>query len=233
MSEPIAPAEEPAPGINPVAELPATTPEADYNPDTEFAPQPEPTPEPENQPELTEEAPQPDAPTAPTAPPSLDLGRFTDEFTTQGSLSEESYTELAERHGLSRDVVDTYIEGVKTRTETFTKAVYDAAGGVEKFEVLGRWARDNLSQEELEPIGLALQSGKASHAALAVRGLMARYEAENGREPTLISGGAPEGRMGAFRSMSEVVAAMSDPRYAVDEDYRKEVEKRLSISNVI
>ncbi len=230
MSEPIAPAEEPAPGINPVAELPATPPEADYNPETEFAPQPEPTPEPENQPELTEEAPQPDAP---TPPPSLDLGKFTVEFTTQGRLSEQSYTELAERHGLSRDVVDAYIDGVQMRTEAFAKTIYDAAGGIEKYQALERWALDNLPEDEIEPIAAALRSGQASHAALAVRGLMARYEAENGREPTLIAGGAPEGRMGPFRSTAEVVAAMSDPRYAVDEDYRKEVEKRLSISNVI
>jgi hypothetical protein len=35
-----------------------------------------------------------------------------------------------------------------------------------------------------------------------------------------------------YRSVAEVVAAMSDPRYKSDAAYRSDVERKLAISNV-
>jgi len=36
-----------------------------------------------------------------------------------------------------------------------------------------------------------------------------------------------------FRSVAEVVQAMSDPRYKTDQAYRSDVERKIAASNVL
>lgn len=42
---------------------------------------------------------------------SGDFSKYTQEFDTEGQLSEESYKELAEKHSLSKELVDAHIQG--------------------------------------------------------------------------------------------------------------------------
>lgn len=178
---------------------------------------------------------QPSAETPEAPPPTpAQFTKFADEFTQTGSLSETSYAELEQRFGLQRDYVDLYIAGLQAKQADYVKAVHAEVGGEEGFKVVGEWARQSLTPVELAAVERALTSGDRGVATLAARGLFARYQDETGREPQLISGDSPE-RSGLqpFRSTAEVVKAISDPRYKIDPDYRKEVEDRLSISDVI
>ena len=61
---------------------------------------------------------------------------------------------------------------------------------------------------------------------------MAEYEAQNGMEGQMLSGKAAPGKQDAFRSQSEVVQAMSDPRYDRDPAYRQDVFAKLERSNL-
>lgn len=168
-----------------------------------------------------------------TAPVPTQFVKFNDEFAKDGKLSDESYKELADKHGLSKEYVDLYIAGLQAKQAEYSKTVAEAAGGEEQLSKLFDWAGKTLSNDELEAANKALGSGDKAAAALAVRGLAARYQAENGKEPSLISGDAPEAGVKPFNSTAEVVSAMSDPRYKTDPAYRREIEKRLDISSVI
>ena len=67
---------------------------------------------------------------------------------------------------------------------------------------------------------------------LAVNGLVAMYQNENGVEPELITGrGAPD-QKDIFRSQAEVIQAMNDPRYDNDPAYRQDVFNKLERSNL-
>lgn len=174
----------------------------------------------------------PDAPKPEELPKPFQ--KFSDEFSKEGKLSEESYKELAEKHQLTKEQVDLYIRGVQATQKEYFDSVYSETGGEEGFQKLAEWANANVPKEELAAVDKALASGDKTQAALAVRALNARFQAENGKEPNLL-GGETKGPSGvkAFKSTAEVVQAMSDPRYAKDSAYRDEVDARLAISDVI
>ena len=67
---------------------------------------------------------------------------------------------------------------------------------------------------------------------MAVAGLKAQMEANVGFEGDMVTGKSPQQRVDVFRSQSEVVAAMSDPRYDKDPAYRNDVFEKLERSNI-
>jgi hypothetical protein len=60
-----------------------------------------------------------------------------------------------------------------------------------------------------------VSSGDLEQAKLAVKGLQARFSTSEGNEPTLVTGQAGAAG-GVLRSTSELVTAMSDPKYKTD-----------------
>jgi hypothetical protein len=61
---------------------------------------------------------------------------------------------------------------------------------------------------------------------LAVEGLQARFSSTEGNEPKLVTGQAGQSTE-VFRSTSELVTTMADPRYKSDPAYRTDIEKKL------
>ena len=67
---------------------------------------------------------------------------------------------------------------------------------------------------------------------LAVAGLKAQYENDNGYEGRMLSGKAAKTSGDVFRSQAEVVKAMTDPRYDKDPAYRQDIYDKLERSNL-
>ncbi len=88
------------------------------------------------------------------------------------------------------------------------------------------WARANFSQAEKDAYERAVRSQDHYATLFALQGLRARYEAANGKTPTLISGDGPGGSDVGFASVYEMQKAMRDPRYGKDSAYTKQVEQR-------
>ena len=59
------------------------------------------------------------------------------------------------------------------------------------------------------------------------------FQSEVGTEPDLLGGTISNNSTDVYRSTNEVVAAMDDPRYLSDPAYTKDVEEKLSRSNVL
>ncbi len=158
------------------------------------------------------------------------LGTFSQEFFANGKLSDKSYGELS-KMGFSKPLVDQFIAGQQAVMAREEQAVYDSVGGKEAYVEMIQWAGQSLSKEEVEAYNSAVSSGNQAHIQFAVKGLQARFAA-NTREPNLktTSGKAPQA---GFRSVSEVVAAMSDPKYKIDPAYRADVERKIANSNVL
>lgn len=159
------------------------------------------------------------------------LGKFSSEFFEKGSLSPDSYKELA-KMGYPRSVVDQFIEGQRARMTLEENQILSEIGGKDEYSAMTEWASKNMKQAEIDAYNRAVESGDLNSALFAVKGLQARYKAASGAaEPRFVQGGktAP----GGYESVAQVVAAMSDRRYANDPAYRAEVERKIANSTVL
>jgi hypothetical protein len=95
------------------------------------------------------------------------------------------------------------------------------------------WMANNLSEAELSEYNELVNSGKPAVIKHAVKSMHERYtETMGGQEPKLL-GGKPNGPTGEhFRSNDELKAAMRDPRYKKDAQYRRDVEAKLRRSKL-
>ncbi len=155
---------------------------------------------------------------------------------------------LVNQGGLPREVVETYLQGVKPAVtpapaqqqgEGLTEA--DAAelkalvGGEQKFQELSQWAAANLEPQELADYNAAVESGNKVEAAFELKQLQVR--AGSSGEPKLISGGSPI-TADVFDSDRQALDARgkqdANGRYVYDTDpkYRQWYDKTLSRSNV-
>jgi hypothetical protein len=160
----------------------------------------------------------------------IDYTALTTEFADTGTLSEDSYKLLADKAGLSRELVDNYIEGQKARVASFEMSAYEAAGGKDQFAAMQTWAAANLSEADKTAFNEGV-NGSEAHMRLAVDGLKAKYTAANGVEPNLQHGNNSAVTQG-YESRNQMTADMKDPRYAKDPAFRKSVEQKVARSNI-
>lgn len=165
----------------------------------------------------------------------LDFAALNQEFATKGSLSAQSYADLA-RAGITRDVVDGYIAGQTALAQDIKNQVFSVAGGPDAYADMIGWAQHAFSANEIEAFNATMNSGSTFQMALAVDGLKARFVAENGSAPALLGGNSGHGSQSAgdaFGSTAELTTAMKDPRYSSDPAYRKSVADRLARSSIM
>jgi hypothetical protein len=153
------------------------------------------------------------------------------EFTESGELSEQTFADL-EKAGISKEMVETYIQGQQAISEASASQIQDAIGGKENFAAMSDWAGKNLTEGELQGYNAIVETGTVDQARVAVKGMYAQFVSEGGKSPTL-NQGSTSGIGGAksFGSAAAMVEAMSDPRYKNDPAYRTKVEKQLAASN--
>ena len=159
-----------------------------------------------------------------------------------GTLSEDMYETLG-KAGLTRTMVDSYLQGVRSENGYETAAepavlsdaevaeVHSIAGGKDGYEQLMSWASDNLSDEDAKNFDDVIATANKPAVTFAVKALMGQYEDAVGRDSNLIQGKASRPTE-TYRSMAEVVRDMGNPLYDTDEAYRDDVRRKLEISNL-
>ena len=156
-------------------------------------------------------------------------------YANDGKLSDETIAKLSAMD--SSELLNAYMaaQGNQPSVEISaedTSAIQDVAGGPKAYGELMEWAGQSLPENVIDGFDSLVDSGNPIAIQLAVRGLMAEYEAQNGMEGQMLSGKAAPGKQDVFRSQSEVVQAMSDPRYDRDPAYRQDVFAKLERSNL-
>ena len=161
-------------------------------------------------------------------------------FENDGAISEETMQRFTEMS--SSDLVEAYMAirdrnpdvdgGVATDlTDAEMNQVYNSAGGEAEYGRLTSWAAQNLSEQKLDAFNDMIDRGNSTAIQIAVAGLRAEYEAQEGYEGRMLTGKSAPAADG-FRSQAEVVQAMSDPRYDRDEAYRQDVYDKLERSDI-
>ena len=161
-------------------------------------------------------------------------------YENEGAISEETMQRFTEMS--SSDLVEAYMAirdrnpdvdgGVATDlTDAEMNQVYNSAGGEAEYGKLTSWAAQNLSETKLDAFNDMIDRGNSTAIQIAVAGLRAEYEAQEGYEGRMLTGKSAPAADG-FRSQAEVVQAMSDPRYDRDEAYRQDVYDKLERSDI-
>ena len=161
-------------------------------------------------------------------------------YENEGAISEETMQRFTEMS--SSDLVEAYMAirdrnpdvdgGVATDlTDAEMNQVYNSAGGEAEYGKLTSWAANNLSETKLDAFNDMIDRGNSTAIQIAVAGLRAEYEAQEGYEGRMLTGKSAPAADG-FRSQAEVVQAMSDPRYDRDEAYRQDVYNKLERSDI-
>ena len=161
----------------------------------------------------------------------------------EGQISEETMERFTEMS--SSELVEAYM-AIKDRnpdidsgggyaadlTDAEMNQVYNSAGGEAEYKNLTSWAAQNLDEAKMDAFNDIIDRGNATSIQIAVAGLRAEYEAQEGYEGRMLTGKAARSSGDIFRSQAEVVQAMNDPKYDRDPAYRQDVYDKLERSNL-
>ena len=87
-----------------------------------------------------------------------------------------------------------------------------------------------MDDRALDAFNSVIDQGNPVAIQLAVAGMKAEYDNQEGYEGRMLTGKAAKASDG-FRSQAELVQAMKDPRYATDPAYQQDVYDKLERSN--
>ena len=141
----------------------------------------------------------------------------------------------------SQDLVNAYMEIQKNSPQPTASAdlsdsdvnvIKNSVGGDAEYGKIVGWASENLDQISIDAFDNIVEGGDKAAIQLALNGLKAQYENDNGYEGRMLTGKAPQNSGDVFRSQAEVVAAMSDSRYDNDPAYRQDLIEKLDRSNI-
>ena len=165
------------------------------------------------------------------------LNKASEEFySNDGQVSAETLEELGKLD--SNELISAYIQmqGQQQESNDLTDAqaaeIRSLAGGDEAYSQLTQWAANSLDEGFITAYDNIVETGDVRMIQLAVAGLKAEYEKQNGFEGQMLTGKAAQPNVDVFRSQQEVVQAMSDPRYDRDPAYRQDVFAKLERSNI-
>lgn len=117
-------------------------------------------------------------------------------------------------------------------TEAQAEQLYEMVGGEKAYDSMMEWAGQTLSNEEIEMYDSVMESGSANSIYFAVQALSNKYSEAVGSEGQLLTGRGSAESNAVFRSQSELVQAMNDPRYDNDPAYRSDVMTKLENSDL-
>ena len=160
----------------------------------------------------------------------LDFSVFQQEYNETGQLSQDAYLALQEA-GIEPQMVDTWIAGQEAIADQQIDSIYNMVGGEQVYNQMLEWAGDNLQPWEMDAFNDQIESLDAN-SMFAVQGLMARMQNDEGSPPMLYQGEPSQYSAPKYDSLAQLTSAMSDPRYASDPAYRREVTSRLNNSEL-
>ena len=116
--------------------------------------------------------------------------------------------------------------------EEQAEQLYEMVGGEQAYQSMLEWASQSLSKEEIEMYDSVMGDGNANSIFFAVQALANKYFDNVGSEGELLTGRGAAESNAVFRSQSELVQAMNDPRYDNDPAYRSDVMTKLENSDL-
>ena len=154
---------------------------------------------------------------------------------------------LVSQGGLPRDLVQTYLNGVRPAaapqpaatgqlSEVDVAEIKAAVGGDQEFARISQWAVSNLAPQDLADYNAAVDSGNKEATRFALKAIRSMAQSGTASEPQLIGGGTAA-RSDVFESSQQAVDALNKRNesgkrlYEADPKYRAWYEKTMARSN--
>lgn len=153
-----------------------------------------------------------------------------------GGLTDATKAELT-KAGVPESMITMAQQAVATKRQQDMAKATEIVGGKENLDRVFGWAKQNLSADQRQALARDLQgpNGEMVLRGLADRARSAGALGEQGslQDPETGPPVASNRKVVPFRDMAEMQAAMADPRYNTDPDYRMEVAKRIGAARGI
>lgn len=163
------------------------------------------------------------------------IERIQREYNDNDELSEQSFKDL-ESVGYSREFVESYIRGQEALVNQYVNEIKQYAGGDESFaniyahlEASNPNAAESLinaiQNRDIGTIQTIINLAKSSRSQKFGKPATRSVAAQAKQAAPVVK------KQVGFTSQSEMIKAMSDPRYSTDPVYRAEVERKTYYSN--
>ena len=110
--------------------------------------------------------------------------------------------------------------------------IHGLVGGQENYNNMMSWAKQNVSNQEIDMFDSVMDLGNTTAAYFAVQALALKYQDQAGKDGQFITGKSPKSTNDVFKSQAEMIRAMEDERYNDDPAYRQSIMEKLERSNV-
>lgn len=180
------------------------------------------------------QTPQPQQETAQPVISQEELNSYSTEFYQTGTLSDASFAAL-EKKGLTREVVQAYIDGQKTHIAQETEELTKGIGGYEQFKKIAEWAGKAIPEAERNAYNEVFKSGNKVAIQAVLEKMNTLYLEANPQPPAAQVNGNPATSAAVpndvFASRDEMVQAMTDKRYQTgDVAYIRSVTEKIQRS---
>lgn len=180
------------------------------------------TPSEENPPNETE---QPPKENGGGSEGEFNISKFEEEFAANGSLSEESYAELASK-GFSKQQIDTYIQGQMAYADSVRNSIYDSVGGQEAYVEIINWASENMPQDVIQEYNDAVGAMDKDRVLRTLEYMTLKKGQSAPREARRLEGQTASTGIQPFANKNEWQRAMTDRLYGKDAKYTNMVDQR-------
>ena len=159
-----------------------------------------------------------------------DWVRWGREINSSGSVSSATRKEIQEKMGAPDTIIDQLIKSRRALAKQSWEDAASVVGGNDNLKRMFKWAQENLTAEEVAATNRALQTNAYKNVLL---GLKAQYESSQPQVkqvqepqalPNRVNPSQVPQAVQVFKNLAEQQAALRDPRYRVDANYRKAVE---------
>lgn len=156
----------------------------------------------------------------------LDPNALETAIDTGVGLTEDQYTALS-KVGVSKQLVDQFIEGRKAQMTNLQNEAYNYAGGQEEWNGLVEWAATSLPAEKLEAVQRQLQGADWQLAIDHLKTVKASSSPTAGEPRSLLSGASGAGSSSGYTSRAQMKADMANPQYQKDSSFRAQVAAKM------
>ena len=159
-------------------------------------------------------------------------------YENNGQITQEMHDQLTGA-GIAKEAVDSYLAGQAKQmgmnsdlSQADIDSIKTSVGGEKAYDNLMNWAGQTLSQDAINSFENLVNTGDKNSIQLAVNGLIAQYQNDNGYEGRMLTGKAAQTNTDVYKSQAQLVEAMADPRYDRDPAYRQDVIAKLDRSDL-
>ena len=159
-------------------------------------------------------------------------------YENNGQITQEMHDQLTGA-GIAKEAVDSYLAGQAKQmgmnsdlSQADIDSIKTSVGGEKAYDNLMDWAGQTLSQDAINSFENLVNTGDKNSIQLAVNGLIAQYQNDNGYEGRMLTGKAAQTNTDVYKSQAQLVEAMADPRYDRDPAYRQDVIAKLDRSDL-